>query len=328
MSSLFSEITIKGLKIKNRIVMPPMVNFGFAATDGLVNDRHIQHYKARSRGGVGLIIVEATCINKNGRLDPSQLGLWSDSQIEGLSKISQVCHSYDARVIIQIHHAGLHAHKDVSDSLISPSDFRGKSRMGEDIFARALTISEIHVLQSEYIASALRAKTAGFDGVELHGAHGYLIDEFLSPLANKRADLYGGNLTNRSRFVTEIVTGIREATGDSFIIGCRMGSNEPDLKSGIQIAQVLEKAGVDLLHVSAGFASREEADLIESAHVPKGFNYHWIVYDGTEIKRNVHVPVIVVSGIRIPKQANDLIERGLADLTAIGKGLFIDPRMG
>jgi len=324
MSNLFSEIVVRDRKIKNRIVMPPMVRYSYAGNEGQVTEKNIQHYEARARGGVGLIIIEAACVNKNGRLDPTQLGLWSDSQIAGFSRISQACHRYDAKVLVQIHHAGLNVHPAVSGILVAPSDFQGKARAGE-VTARALTLSEIRDLQDEYIAAAVRAQKAGLDGIEIHGAHGYLISQFLSPIVNQRKDLYGGSLVKRCRFVTEIIAGIREAVGPDFIIGCRLGSNEPDLKSGIEIAQRIEKAGVDLLHISAGFGLPEESDLKESPHVPGDFHYDWIVYGGTEIKRHVHIPVIVVSGIKTPEQASYLVEHDLTDFTAIGRGLLIDP---
>jgi NADPH2 dehydrogenase len=320
MSNLFSSIKIRETTIKNRIVMPPMVCFGYGGEDGLVTRKHLEHYEARARGGVGLIIIEATCIEKSGRLSPDQLGLWSDEQVHGFGRLVKNCHKYGAKVLVQIHHAGLASPDTVSTSLVAPSDYQGKIR-NADITARALTLSEIQNLQSKYVAAALRAQTAGVDGVELHGAHGFLISQFLSPLVNKRKDAYGGNIANRCRFTAEIISGIRQATGNSFIIGCRMGCNEPDLSTSVKIARTLEKSGVDLLHISAGFGPPG----VQGLAVPEGFKYRWIAYGGTEIKKQVGVPVVVVNGIRTPDQAEYLINQGLADFTAIGTGLLIDP---
>jgi NADPH2 dehydrogenase len=326
MSTLFSEISIRNIRIKNRIVMPPMVCFGVAGDDGKVTEWNIKHYQARAKGGVGLIIVEATCVDKSGRLATSQLGLWSDDQIEGFSKIAQACHQYGARVLVQVHHAGLATAKGVTGDIVAPSDFKGKSnRARSEIAARALTIGEINGLQDKFVAAAMRAKTAGLDGVELHGAHGYLISQFLSPLVNKRTDIYGGSIAKRTRFAIEVIKGIRKAAGEDFIIGCRMGCNEPDLESSIEIARRLEKAGLDLLHVSTGMTTFLGMDTGEAPQVPEDFKYNWIVYGGTEIKKNVNIPVIVVNGIRTPEQASYLVENGLADFTALGKGLLIDP---
>ncbi len=324
MTTLFSEITLRNLKLKNRIVMPPMVCFGYAGEDGKVTQRNLDHYAARARGGVGLIILEATCVSRNGRLSPTQLGLWSDDQIEGFSRIAEVCHHSGAAVLVQIHHAGMGVAPGITQDVVAPSDLRGQSRFGHELSARALTVSEIESIRDDFIAAALRAQKAGLDGVELHGAHGYLISQFLSPLVNRREDIYGGSLLKRTRFVKDIIIGIRKAAGDDFIVGCRMGCNEPDLVSSIEIARQLEKAGLDLLHISIGVDSILKIDQPEPP-TPQGFPGNWIVYGGTEIKKRVGLPVIVVNGIRTPEQASHLVEKGLADFTAIGKGLMVDP---
>jgi NADPH2 dehydrogenase len=324
MSNLFSDINIRGIKIKNRVVMPPMVCFGYAGQDGKVTEKNIQHYESRARGGVGLIIVEATCVSQNGRLANLQLGLWEDSQIEGLSKIAGVCHQSGAKVLVQIHHAGLATPRNVTQTPLAPSDYSGKARYGGTINARELTRDEIQGIQADFIAAAVRAQKAGMDGIELHGAHGYLISQFLSPMINKRQDNYGGSLLNKTRFVTEIIYGIREATGKDFLINCRIGCNEPDLAAGTEIARALEKAGVDMLHISTGMTTLSSSELDEPFPVPESFDYNWVVYGGTEIKKRVEVPIIVVNGIRTPEQAVYLVENNLADFTAIGKGLMVD----
>ena len=323
MANLFSAISIKNTEIKNRVVMPPMVCFGMTKADGLVTEKNIEHYTARAKGGVGLIVVEATCVNKEGRLSPTQLGLWEDSQIEGFSELAAACHRYGARVMVQIHSAGLMTAKGVTEDLVAPSEYSGKSRMGGDITARALTHAEMIKIEDQFAAAALRAKKAGLDGVELHGAHGYLISQFLSPVINKRKDLYGGKAENRARFAVEIIDKIRKATGKDFIISCRIGCNEPGLENGIENAKILEAAGLDLLHVSTGF----EAPMSGPGPypVPQDFKYNWVVYGGTQIKKHVKIPVIVVNGIRTPEQAGYLIENNLADFAALGKGLLVNP---
>jgi NADPH2 dehydrogenase len=323
LSDLYSEISIRNLKFKNRIVMPPMVCAGFTGEDGLFSLKNIERYRDRARGGVGLIIIEATCINKTGRLSPTQMGLWSDDQIKGFSQIAGYCREYDTRVLVQLHHAGLFAAGGVTEDPVAPSDFQGVSKTNQNVRARALTLAEIGVLQDEYVAATLRAQKAGLDGIELHGAHGYLISQFFSPLINKREDDYGGSLRNRSRFATEIIAKIRQATGPDFIISCRIGCDEPDIESSIRIAQLLEKAGVDLLHISTGvnyFLAGETVHPVIPAH----FHYNWIVYGGTLIKERVKVPVIVVNGIRTPTEATYLVQNNYADFVAIGRGLLVD----
>lgn len=313
MTHLFSSLQIKNTTIKNRIVMPPMVCFGWADDNGLTTEQHLQHYEARAKGGTGLIILEAHCVAKSGRLANSQLGIWSDDHIEGLRKLAQVCHRHGAVVLVQIHHSGLQTSSEVVETAMGPSE-----KIDKDRKSAAMTPEEIHNIQQNFIDAALRAEKAGLDGIELHGAHGYLIDQFMSPITNHRTDLYGGVLTNRARFAKEIICGIRKATQDSFILGYRMGGNEPDLEDGIQIARLLEAEGVDLLHVSKGI----ESSSLPS--IPEDFPYNWVVYYGTEIKKQVHIPVIVVNDIRTPERAAYLIEQELADFVAIGRGLLVD----
>jgi 2,4-dienoyl-CoA reductase-like NADH-dependent reductase (Old Yellow Enzyme family) len=185
--------------------------------------------------------------------------------------------------------------------------------------ARALSHDELVQLREDFINAAERVKKAGFDGIELHGAHGYLLNQFSSPQVNKREDGYGGDISGRLRLAGEIITGIRQRLGSDFIICCRMGGNEPSLEDGVRIAMELERLGVDMLHVSAsGFSENKPA-------VPEGFPYNWIVYCGVEIKRHVSVPVIAVNEIKTPERAAFLIENNLADFAAIGKDLLADP---
>ena len=313
MINLFTPVEIKKNKIKNRIVMPPMVCFKWSDDFGFVSEKHINHYEKRAQGGTGTIIIEATCVNKEGRLADSQLGLWSDEHIEGISKIAKACHKYSAVVLVQIHHAGLKTPANVCKPALAPSDFED-----EKTEAVALSLEQIKEIQADFINAAIRAEKAGLDGIELHGAHGYLINQFASPVTNKRSDQYGGTIENRMNFVCEIIEGIKQAVDEKFIIGYRMGGNEPTLENGIEIAKILEASGVDLIHVSAGISSGE------TPTVPEGFPNNWIVYMGTEIRKNVNVPVIVVNGINNPKQAAYLIENNLADFTAVGKAMLTD----
>ena len=271
MSNLFSEIVVNGKNIKNRIVMPPMVCFDFPTRNGQPTELHLKHYSDRAKGGAGLIVIEATCVNAKGRLTERQLGLWGDDQIPGFKRIAEACHKYGAVVLVQLHHAGLAVSPGVSKDGIAPSDYKGQTRFASpdsSIRAREMSQDEIRMVQNEFVAAAIRAKKAGLDGIELHGAHGYLISQFLSPLINRRVDAYGGSLLKRTRFVKEIIMGTRKSCGKDFIIDCRMGSNEPDLASGILIAQEIEKAGADILHVSTGMATVLKADASEGFPVP------------------------------------------------------------
>lgn len=312
MVNLFSDITVKNVKIKNRIVMAPMVCIGWVGDDGLINMKNITHYKKRAQGGVGMIILEAHAVMKEGRLGDCQLGIWSDEHLNGLKELAGIIHKSNTAVLVQIHHAGFNTPENVSKIPVAPSDYKN---------ARELTKLELQTIQTAFVEAACRAKSAGFDGIELHGAHGYLINQFMSPLINKREDEYGGIIDNRARFAVEIIQKIRKMVGEEFIIGYRMAGYDPTLEEGIAIAKILEAAGVDILHVSFGITFENLPE------VPKNFPFNNIVYAGTEIKRNVRIPVIVVSDLRTPERAACLIDNGLADFVAFGKPLLVDEKL-
>jgi NADPH2 dehydrogenase len=314
MNTLFTPYQLKGLAVKNRIVFPPVVCFHYAGDDGLVTDRNVAHYKEVSAGGPGIIITEATAVQKEGRLAAFQLGIWSDEHIPGMSRISAVVRESGALSLLQIHHAGLLTPETANPVARAPSADPANPRSQE------LTIGEIEAIRESFILAAVRAREAGFHGVELHGAHGYLLNQFASSIFNRRTDEYGGSLVNNLRLATGIIRGIREKCGDGFIIGYRMGANTPTLEDGILVAGMLERAGVDLLHVSHG------GSLLNLPRTPKGFDYNWIVYSGTVVKTHVTIPVIVVNEIRTPERAEYLISSNSADFVALGRPQLADPQ--
>ena len=314
MNELFTLQKIKNLEVKNRMVVPPMVCFTFAGKNNFVDEKNIKHYESLAKGGSGLIIIEATCVSQNGRLSEGQLGIWSDAYIEGLSKLAEVCHKHGAKVILQIHHAGLRTPASVSEDTISSSDYNdGK------VSARAITKDELCAVEKDFIEAAIRAQKAGFDGVELHGAHSYLMTQFFSFKVNKRTDEYGGSFDNRLRFTTEIVHGIREKVNNDFIVGIRMGCNENGLETSIEMAKRFEAIGMDYLHISTGF---DNTPITEE--VPDGFPCNWIVYGATKIKEHVTIPVIAVNAIKTAEQAQYLIEHNLVDFVAVGRAQLAD----
>lgn len=317
MAGLFSEAVIKGRTVKNRVVLPPMVCFGWSGEEGLVSKNHRRHYAARAAGGAGIVVVEATCVAPDGKLSMDQLGLWDDGQIQGMKDLADCCLEAGALPLVQIHHAGWKAVHDGAPAPKGPSARHGKAAASGE-----LSIGEIAGITEAFTMAALRAKTAGFAGVELHGAHGYLLSQFASPLDNHRTDEYGGTLENRLRLHIEIGRSIRTACGDDFILSIRIGCNEPDLEGGIAAAKHLEANGFDLLHVSA--SGHEEG----KPEVPEGFPFNWIVWGGASIHKAVGIPVIVVNAIRTPERAQWLIENGWADFVAIGKDFLTDARWG
>lgn len=312
--AVFKPIKIRNLEIKNKVVLPPLVCFGFTNKDGFVTEKNIAHYEAMAKGGSGLIIVEATAVDKNGRLSEDQLGIWSDKYIEGLTSIANICHENDTKVFVQLHHAGLKTPKNVTEDTVTASNYED-----EKITARALTKNEILEIEDEFVNAAIRVEKAGFDGIELHGAHSYLLTQFLSEKINQRTDEYGGSFENRILIVREIFSKIRAKVNKNFIIGIRMGCNENNLETSINIAKYFEAIGMDYLNVSTGFDNTK----IEIT-VPEEFPCNWIVYGASKIKENVNIPVIAVNSIRTTEQINYLIENNFVDFVAVGRGQLAD----
>ena len=319
MADILDSLVIKKIELRNRVVYPPVVVF-FADGSGTVTDKHVRHYRRIAEGGTGLIIIEATCVQRDARLAPEQLGLWEDAQVAGMAAIADACHAAGAKVLVQIHHGGLKTHEKVSTEPICPSVVLGTGAEAGKRLARAMTVEEIVQVRQDFVDAAARAKQAGLDGVELHAAHGYLLNQFASPGINRREDDYGGDLGGRLRLATEVIRGIRDEVADErFLIDVRMGCNDPDLGGGIAIAKHYEGAGADLLHVSAGMGS--DADRPDP---PAGYPYNWIVFGGERIAEEVKIPVIAVNGIRSHGEARDLLTRSVA-LVALARGHLVDP---
>jgi 2,4-dienoyl-CoA reductase-like NADH-dependent reductase (Old Yellow Enzyme family) len=290
-----------------------VVCFHYSGDDGLVTQRNQDHYREVAEGGAGIVITEATAVWRDGRLAPFQLGMWADKQIPGMAAIAQTVKSAGALSLLQIHHAGLVTPESVHPVAKAPSADPANPR------SVSLEPDEIVLLRDAFISAAFRAKLAGYHGVELHGAHGYLLNQFATSLFNKRSDEYGGNPENNLRLAVEIIRGIRQSCGPDFVIGYRMGANSPTLDDGIRVATILQEAGVDILHVSHG------GSLQNIPRPPHDFPFNWIVYSGTMIRKAVQIPVIVVNEIKTEERANWLIENDLAEFIALGRPQLADP---
>ncbi|MCG0275984.1 MAG: FAD-dependent oxidoreductase [Thermosediminibacteraceae bacterium] len=322
--NLFSEGRIGNLTVKNRIVMPPMAT-NLANEDGSVSQRLIDYYVARAKGGVGLIILENVQVDyPQGKNVACQLRIDDDKYIAGLFELAEAVHSYGTKIFMQIHHAGRQTTPGVIEGLqpVAPSPipcgFLG-------VQPRELTLDEIEGIIQKFVNAAVRAKIAGFDGIELHGAHGYLIGQFMSPRTNKRVDQYGGSFERRMRFPLEIIRRIKEAVGDDYPISFRFSADEfieggNTLEDGKQIAKMLEDAGVHVLHVTSGIYESMPT-ILETSRFDQG----WRVYLAETIKKVVNIPVITVGVIRDPEFAEKIIASGQADFVSIGRGLIADP---
>jgi len=288
---------------KNRIVMPPLVCFNWGDDDGYATVNRREHYEKRARGGVGTIIVEATAISKEGRLSNTQLGLWKDSQIPQFRQITKGCHNHNTVMLLQLVHAGMKATVPVAPS---KTVFR-------DTKVKRLSKKEIKQIKHDFIEASKRAKIAGFDGVEIHNAHGYLLNQFTSSKINMRIDKYGRLLKGRIKLTLEIIKEIKEEIPD-FIISVRFGVNDKTFSEDISFIKELENIGVDLLNVSSGF--------VDEIKVPEEYDHSWISYLGVEIKKHIQIPVVSVGGIKTHDQAKDLLNR--VDFVAVGRGLLAD----
>ncbi|MEW6275178.1 MAG: FAD-dependent oxidoreductase [Bacillota bacterium] len=321
---LFEPGKIGQLELKNRIVMPPMET-NFAGPQGEVTEQLIRYHVERAKGGVGLIIVEFTCVDyPAGKAAAPHLSIHDDKLIAGHNELVEAVHRYGAKIALQIVHAGrqttrrrTEGHQPVAPSPIPCGLMKAQPR--------ELTIPEIEEIVEKFALAAERAKMAGYDAVELHGAHGYLIAQFMSPYTNKRIDKYGGSLERRMRFPLEIIERIREKVGLDYPLLFRFSADEfvpggRTIEESKRVAQMLEKAGVDALHVSASIHESKYAN-VEPMSFPQG----WRVPLAAEIKSVVKIPVIAVGVIREPEFANQVLEEGKADFIAIGRGLLADP---
>lgn len=312
MAGLLDPLEVKGLTFRNRIVMPPMQT-GRATVKGAVTDRLVSFYVRRSTA-LGLLIVEHCYVSPSGKLSPKQLGIYDDELIGGLERLSGRIHAAGTPVVVQITHAG-----GVANRKIIGAEPAGPSATGK---TRELTKSEIEALVEDFALAAERAITAGFDGVELHGAHGFLLNQFFSPLLNKRGDEYGGSLENRMRFPLMVVEEVRKRIKGRLLL-YRLGAddlapNGTQIENSVAFAVKLEQHGVDVVDVSGGLCGSEPKQLrnVKGYFVPQAY----------EIKKAVRAPVIGVGGITETEYADKLVRDGKVDLVAVGRALWKDPK--
>ena len=314
MKNLFESHTINNKIIKNRIAIPAMC-IAIYREDGYVSDEVIEHYRSLAKGGAGLIVQEATCISPTGRLMKTQLGIWEDDQIEGLHKITDAVHNEGGIILAQIHHAGVLTVDSIIDS---PSDFETVLYNGQKNTAHAMSLDRIEYVKNQFIEAGKRAFLAGYDGIELHAAHGYLLSQFLSKKINIRNDSYG---SNPEQLIIDISKGIRKITNKDFIIGIRLGGYEPDIVTVIDRIKKIEPF-VNYFSVSYGFD--KNSSIIPS--IPENFNYSPLVYAAKLIREEVGIPVFSVGGIINPTMAKDIISELNVDMVNIGRGSLVNPR--
>jgi len=326
LESVFTPFTLKGKVVKNRFTVPAMVT-NYCNEDGTATEKYLAYHEERARGGWGLIITEDYAVDPLGRGFKNVAGLWNDDQIEGHKELPKRVKAHGTTILAQIYHCGRQTNAGVigPDAIpVAPSAIKCPFSTSTP---RELTIPEIGVIISQFADTAHRARQCGFDGVEIHGGHGYLIAGFMSPYANKRVDDYGGNVANRARFPREIAQAIREKCGDDFIIGFRISADEfieggRTIEDTKVIVSMLEEAGIDLVHISAG--TYVSADRIIP---PYQVRHGWITDFAAAVKKNVDIPVITVGRINDPFVANNAVKDGKADFVAMGRASLIDPHL-
>ncbi len=322
---IFSPFTVGGLRLKNRILMAAMGN-NFSHPQGTVSDRAIAYYRERAKGGTGLIITEATPVSLSGRHRGRGLCAYDDSFLPGLRRLAASVHDHGSAIALQLHHAGRLADPDITGSPpLAPSPI---PRAPGAPVPKELSQDEIQGIIIQLGQAARRAKEAGFDAVEIHGAHGYLIYQFLSPRTNKREDFYGGNPENRVRFALEVLRQVRKEVGNSFPVLFRLSAREfsengYSLEESLDWAIELERAGASALHVSGGTTE----SLTGSAQVipPMVFPEAYHVPLAAAIKKKVRIPVIAVGRLGTPAVAERVLDEGQADLIAAGRAFLCDP---
>ncbi len=330
-SPLFESITIRSVTVRNRIWVAPMCQYSAERHDGIATDWHLVHLGAFAQGGAGLVMTEAAAVSPEGRISPEDLGIYNDSQVTALARITSFLHGQGATAAIQLAHAGrkastfrpwaaAHGSVPVEDGgwpTVGPSTipYTGYAAPSE------LTTDGIDDVVADFVAGARRAVAAGFDVIEVHAAHGYLIHQFLSPLSNVRVDEYGGSLANRARLLLRIVTGIRSAVGEDVPLIVRFSGtdwteNGWDEAQTATVSGWAQEAGADIFDISSG-------GNIAGAHIPVGPGYQ--VPLAEFVKSTAGVRVSAVGLITTPQQAEDILSTGQADVVMLAREMLRDP---
>ncbi len=330
MASLFEPLTIKSVTLRNRIGVSPMCMY--SSEDGVATDWHHVHLGARAAGGAGLVIAEATAVSPDGRITPGDAGLWAEKHLEPLARINRFVKGQGAVPGIQLAHAGRKASASrpweggahLSDAAggwptVAPSALPFGEPLGK--VPRAMTPADIAQVQNDFVAATKRALAAGYEWLELHGAHGYLAHQYFSPLSNQRTDNYGGSFENRIRFLVETTRAVRAVWPDRLPLTVRLSCTDWvdggwEIEQSIELARLLQREGVDLIDCSSG-------GVVPSAKIPSGPGYQ--VFLAERVRREAGIAVAAVGLITEPAQADEIIRAGRADLVLLAREFLRDP---
>ena len=313
---LDTPVTVGGMTLKNRIAMPPMATH--RSPDGLIGDDICAHYRARAEAGTALIIAEHCCVAAQGRASADQISLAGENAVPGLRRLADAVHGAGARLFVQISHAGSQTDSRVTGMETVSASAVPHPRAKDRAVPRALTVPEIHELEMLFADAARRVREAGCDGVELHSAHGYLLNQFFSPLTNMRDDEYGcASVQDRLRFLLETMAAVRCAAGDLPIAvrlgGCDYLEGGSSIGDAVQAARLLEAAGACLLDMSGGmcFYSRP-------GHAEPG----WFSDLSGAVKKAVSIPVMTTGGVKTAAEAEELLRSGAGDIIGVGRAML------
>ena len=325
MTEVFTPAKIGTCEIPNRLIVPAMV-MNLCTEDGMITERYIKYIEEKAKGGWGMVITEDYAVNENAKGYQFIPGLYDDRQIEGNKKLTETIHKYDTKLFCQMYHPGRQSKHAVNGNVqpVAPSAIKDPFCMD---LPREISREEIHQIVRDFGDTARRVKESGFDGIEIHAAHGYLISEFLSPFTNKRVDEYGGCFENRTRILDEIYACIRENVGSDFPVQVRISANEYLLggrteADTYELVRHLDELGVDAIHVSNGmYASPVIRQIIAPMYTEHAFNMD----TAEQVKKLVSCPVIVTNRINDPKMADTILKMGKADFIGMGRGSLADP---
>jgi len=329
MTQLFDPLKLRDIVLSNRIGMPSMCQY--SAQDGMANDWHFVHYSSRSVGGAALMNMEATAVSPEGRISPADLGLWNDEQIAPLARIVRFVREQGVVIGLQLAHAGRKASVSLGWQAQRPL---GGKEGGWPVLApsaipfgdgyplpQELDAAGIKQLVAQFVASTRRAREAGFQTVEIHAAHGYLLHQFLSPLANQRRDAYGGSFENRTRLVREVVAAVRAEWPERLPLLIRLSATDWveggwSVDETVELCRALKTLGVDLIDVSTG-------GMVPTAKIPVGPGFQTEFAE--RVRREAGVPTSAVGLITSPAQADHIVRSGQADMVLLGREVLRDP---
>lgn len=317
MNYLNMPLSIGKIQLKNRLVMPPMATA--KSSNGKVTHALLDYYNEKSSGGyIGLIITEHCYISIEGKAGTNQLSIAEDSDIEGLKALTDCIHQNQTKVFAQISHAGMQAKEEITGCKAIAPSATFNPRKSDSPIPQEMSIEQIQTIKEKFVKAAIRAQKAGFDGVEIHSAHGYLLNQFYSPLINQRKDDYGGTIENRIRLHLEIIQAIKKQCGKHYPVAIRLGAcdymeNGSTLEDAIFACIAFEKAGVDLIDISGGFHGYIH---------PTNFQQGYFSEVTEALKKSLHIPVLLTGGIVDKEAAEMLLKENKADCIGVGRAIL------